>query len=616
MSFFTTVLKTAQVASAQTGVLVSVILAQWADETGYGTSQAFVQGNNYAGVSYGGTVNGFPSKTVGLSKYIAVLNQATYNSVRQASGWSAQCIALGQSRWATGHYEASHPGSPGGDLITIIQTYNLTQYDTGASGVSGSSSSAGTSTTTATRAADAFHKAYPPIQPPVPGFTSTAANGQIYINGTNAAVVCNNNLVTAQLDLALTKVSAITLTIHDPNREVINAPELTSTSTLTFGPFIFELVAVEKQGSVLTVTFQPWVVAALQKATGPFTIAPGTMTRTEFAALLVGQIEGADFAQAPEAYLFGLDEGYAHTNKEQLSRGTVDTPLENSWTCLQRLAAEIQWVCFESFGTVYFGPYSYLASQTPVLTPREFTGGITEIDGTYDVGQPLGDMTITAVADSWTPTVGQCIQIVDLGPFNGPWIVSEMEREDLEEPDITITLQQPLPGLPEPTSGGSNPAVGSGAGSVQTTAGKTAAEKALAFAESKVGDAYSETPGLRLGPNSFDCSGFVYEAYQAAGVTIGGPNHTTYTMWPTNAGQPVPPGASNLKPGDLMFFSTSPGGTSQHVAMVVQVNKTGGVRVVQAADPAQGVCYATATPTIGAQYGPTLYYLGATRPAP
>jgi hypothetical protein len=122
--------------------------------------------------------------------------------------------------------------------------------------------------------------------------------------------------------------------------------------------------------------------------------------------------------------------------------------------------------CFESFGTVYFGPYSWLAAQSPAMQPVEWSGGIDTIDGTYDIGQPLSTLTVTAHADSWFPTCGQAVQINNLGPFStagatpGIWLVSEIERDNLQEPDVTITLMQPLAGLPEPASGGAAAAVG------------------------------------------------------------------------------------------------------------------------------------------------------------
>lgn len=633
-AFISDVLATAKSASAQTGVLVSVILAQWADETGWGSSLAWLEGNNYAGVTIPGSalitgVTAFPNRPAGLASYISNLNSSLYTTVRDARTWESQAKALGTSPWASGHYVGYAPFNfPGGALVAIIETRVLTQYDGGVGGSAaggpfgtGSVTGKATGPTGFAAAQAAFRKAYGTVAPIPKGLGSTASTGDIIINGSTLADIVGESIVTVQLNLSITKSSSLTLTIHDPTRRVVKNPVFSEQATCTFGTHTYVLFGVEKEGSVLTCTFIPSVVYELQNgdgATGAFTVHPGQMTRTDFARLLVSQIEGATFTQATEAWLSSITgSGYAHTTKEQLSRGTVDNPLENSWTCLQRLASEIQWVCFECFGDVYFGPYAWLAQQAPVYYPHEFQAGITTITGTYTTGQPTGEITITCVADSWTPLPGQCIRIETLGPFNGTWVVSEITREDIEEATLTVTLMQPQPGLPEPTSGGTNPAVGAGAGNVQTTGGRKDAQAALAFCISKIGHPYSETVNLRLGPTYYDCSGLVYEAYLSVGINIG---TTTFTQWPNGAGEHVPAGISNLLPGDLLYFGNAPysaNETAQHVAMVVTVTKKHGrVKVVEAADPAQGVITTSdVNPTIGAYYG-TLVYLGAMRPAP
>lgn len=548
------------------------------------------------------TAASYTAKMIRQSNMASIFNALAANA-STADFSTGVCIAP----WASSHYGCADAGAPAkyivpGRLSTFMALGSNPPVVTSGGNVTATGPASGT--------ASASTVTLTPIAEPPTGFDSDLALGLLVLNGTAADVILGDALVAAGIDLALANASTLTLTIDDPQRVIIDLPELAQTSLLDFNPLVFQLVSVDKAQSVLTVTFEPWGVAALRTATGAYTISPGTMTRTEFAALLVSQVPSLGFSRATDAYLFSLDEGYARNNQEQLSRGTIDAPLEDSWTCLQRLASEIQWVCFESFGTVYFGPYSYLTFLPPVLNPVEFVDGIDTIDGTYDVGQPLGTVTITAVAGSWTPTIGQCIGIQNLGPFNGNWLVSEMERENLLEPDITITLQQPLPGLPEPATGGATAAGGSGPGS-QTTGGSQAAKLALQFCISKLGDPYIFGA---TGPNAYDCSGLVYEAYLSVGVNI---TRTTYTEWPTAAGQHVPPGINNLAPGDLVFFGPSVGAQAEHVGIVDSVNKGAGtVKIVEAPHTGAFVQYSTMIPTAGASYGTTLVYLGALRPSP
>ncbi|MCM2414589.1 MULTISPECIES: C40 family peptidase [unclassified Streptomyces] len=75
---------------------------------------------------------------------------------------------------------------------------------------------------------------------------------------------------------------------------------------------------------------------------------------------------------------------------------------------------------------------------------------------------------------------------------------------------------------------------------------------ALQAASTQVGKPYVSGG---TGPNSFDCSGLTQWAYAQAGVQI---TRTTYTQ--INQGTPI--GRSQLKPGDLVFFSNT-----SHVAL-------------------------------------------------
>lgn len=125
-NFINTYASYAQIASQQTGVPWQTILAQWADETGWGTSQAFTSGHNFAGVSPGGSVASYPSISAGLNAYIQTLGSPLYAAVRNAAaqGPVAAAQALGVSPWAASHYAASGGGA-GSDLVNIMNEAGL-----------------------------------------------------------------------------------------------------------------------------------------------------------------------------------------------------------------------------------------------------------------------------------------------------------------------------------------------------------------------------------------------------------------------------------------------------------------------------------------------------------
>jgi cell wall-associated NlpC family hydrolase len=105
---------------------------------------------------------------------------------------------------------------------------------------------------------------------------------------------------------------------------------------------------------------------------------------------------------------------------------------------------------------------------------------------------------------------------------------------------------------------------------------------AISFAEGQLGKPY-QWGGT--GPDAFDCSGLVMEAYRAAGIDI---PRTSQAQWVW--GPQVP--ASQVQPGDLVFFAGSDGTVTSpgHVGMVI-----GGGLMIEA--------YATGFPIRVAPYG-------------
>jgi cell wall-associated NlpC family hydrolase len=93
------------------------------------------------------------------------------------------------------------------------------------------------------------------------------------------------------------------------------------------------------------------------------------------------------------------------------------------------------------------------------------------------------------------------------------------------------------------------------------TASNGAVATAIAFAEGQLGKPY-QWGGT--GPDAFDCSGLVMEAYRAAGINI---PRTSQQQWLW--GPQVP--ASQVEPGDLAFFAGSDGTVTSpgHVGLVI-----------------------------------------------
>jgi cell wall-associated NlpC family hydrolase len=109
---------------------------------------------------------------------------------------------------------------------------------------------------------------------------------------------------------------------------------------------------------------------------------------------------------------------------------------------------------------------------------------------------------------------------------------------------------------------------GSSAAGCATTGGVPAAQAptqavatAISFAEQQLGKPYLWGG---TGPDAFDCSGLVMMAYRTAGINI---ERTSQAQWASEVRVP----ASQVQPGDLVFFAGSDGTTTSpgHVGLVI-----------------------------------------------
>jgi cell wall-associated NlpC family hydrolase len=116
-------------------------------------------------------------------------------------------------------------------------------------------------------------------------------------------------------------------------------------------------------------------------------------------------------------------------------------------------------------------------------------------------------------------------------------------------------------------------------GSLPAVSGRAGA--AVAYVKSKVGDAYVYGD---TGPSAFDCSGLMYAAWAAAGVSIPRTSEEQAASL-TSISQ------SELEPGDLIFFYPQSDGPS-HVGMYV-----GGGMFIDARNENVGVLYGSLDPS-------------------
>jgi cell wall-associated NlpC family hydrolase len=86
-----------------------------------------------------------------------------------------------------------------------------------------------------------------------------------------------------------------------------------------------------------------------------------------------------------------------------------------------------------------------------------------------------------------------------------------------------------------------------------------AAVRAIAYAQAQIGKPYVWGG---TGPDGFDCSGLVMDAYASAGVSI---PRTSQDQWAAG------PQVSSPQPGDLVFFAGADGtsGAPGHVGLVI-----------------------------------------------
>lgn len=254
------------------------------------------------------------------------------------------------------------------------------------------------------------------------------------------------------------------------------------------------------------------------------------------------------------AYGGGADIGTLHVERYAFQQPKK----ESNWKCGNRLAGDVNWRFFESAGWVYLLDEPTLLRSHTRMRVSDVAPGIIDTKFDYDIGKPVNEFSVEALAKTWAAPPGSVAQVSRHGPADGAYLVEEIESKPSGRKGlVNVTLKKPTEELPEPEPKRERSTVSFGSG-----IGGSAPPKLAAIIEfiDRV-DAASTTYLWGGGHGSFasasqrmDCSGFVSAAVHVAG----------YLNSPITSGQ-----FANVFPaGEGEWVAIY--GDSQHVLMKVK----------------------------------------------
>jgi cell wall-associated NlpC family hydrolase len=269
-------------------------------------------------------------------------------------------------------------------------------------------------------------------------------------------------------------------------------------------------------------------------------------------------------------------------------RGSEDgTTKEDSWTCMRRLAGEVNWRLWEDAGTVYFMTDDDILRSRVRHTIKPGAEGVDSVTGRISTRKPLQEVTVACHARRWAAPPATVVEMEGYGSkYDGRWIVATINRPSVFATATTITLHRRQKLKLEPahdtrarrSTGGASQVVGN------TVAGGTLRDRVVAAAQRAADlskahpDYYHYLAGgtwkndlfLRDAPGErSDCSSFVIQCYAKAGcklpAALKGQGNTESLA---AVGRKV----ATPKPGDICLYGSAP--KYHHVELYVGSGKT------------------------------------------
>lgn len=372
--------------------------------------------------------------------------------------------------------------------------------------------------------------------------------------------------------LTMDGACTLTLVVNDPKRTLIQSPLIREKSWSQVLGVRFELAAVAKAGSRVTLTYEDSITAALRRRDGKQVIPGRSMTR---GAIVARQAKDAGVPAV-------IDPDKRRTVAKPVKRGGD----VNAWDLTGDLAEEVKLRRFSTGSALVFGSDDWLMGRTEGVALVEHQGAVRDIDWTLDTGRRASTATVQIDANAAALPPGQLVILGDdVGPASGRWLVKEFRRR-LTSTQATVTLTRARHVMAEPKAvarGESGerdflPGVGNGTDSGGTAA--TAARgRMVAFALAQNGKPYLWGAS---GPGSYDCSGLVQAATAAAGRTLTKPSASQWAAIQA-AGKTLPLDTAIRTRGALLY---KPG----HIAISLGNGST-----IEAMGSAYGVCIGNAS---------------------
>jgi hypothetical protein len=217
---------------------------------------------------------------------------------------------------------------------------------------------------------------------------------------------------------------------------------------------------------------------------------------------------------------YGTSGGAAADGKYEFSRGQ-GKEREDSWTCIQRLAEEVNFRAFCSANTIYFLSDEDLIKSQPQLVIAEFDPGVMSLEFEFDSGKRVQEATVVLRTSRWRVNPGAVVEIQEAGPADGRWIVQSFRRS-LTDLEATVELRRASKRLPEPKGESESDGASSSADTNNEIVNKAIA-RVNAIDAKKQPYLWGGGHGGFNDPRGYDCSGFVSSVLHAAGILKGSP---------------------------------------------------------------------------------------------